>query len=62
MKCPNCQEELTHICDTDELITPYKSSDEFFPLEIIVTEIKVYKCICGVIIKVPEMKHYRKEN
>jgi len=59
MKCPQCGEKiLENIMETEEEILPYKEQGKLFPIQITVIELRIYKCNCGTIIKIPEYRHY----
>lgn len=59
MNCPECKKELLAIINNEnENILPLRQNDKLFPIEIIVSNNKIYKCNCGVKIEVPNMKHY----
>jgi hypothetical protein len=61
MNCPKCNVELLKTTDTIEEIIPVKELGIKFPIEIIVITTDVYKCECGTIVKIPEIKHYKEE-
>jgi hypothetical protein len=62
MICPKCKKDVLGLVNTsEEIITPYRNSQDIFPISIMVTNFWVYKCDCGVSIKLPEIKHYKKE-
>ena len=58
MNCPNCNEELLTVIDTEEQIIPLRQSDLLFPIEIMVVIHQVYKCNCGTTVKKPFIEHY----
>jgi len=61
MNCYKCNEALIKTSEQIEEILPIKELGTKFPIDIIIIVTDVYKCKCGTIVKIPEIKHYKEE-